>query len=297
MQSSITKSSFLFMYLHLHFPFLIEFGVRKTHVKGLGTASLWRTRPWKASSNSLQLTFPLLLYSCPVWASLVAKLVKNTPAMWETWVQSLGWEDPLEKGKAQFSSVAQSCLNLCDLKDCSTPGLSVHHQLPEFTQTHLHWVSDAIQPSHPQSSPSPPTFNLSLHQGLFQSVSSSWHVAKVLEFQLQHPMNTQDWSPIGCSGWIFLQSEGLSKVLSNTTVQKHQFFGTQPSFIVQLSHPYMTTEKAITLTRWTFVDKVISLLFNMLSGLVITFLPRSKHLLISWLQSPSAVILEPRKIK
>ena len=182
MQSSITKSSFLFMYLHLHFPFLIEFGVRKTHVKGLGTASLWRTRPWKASSNSLQLTFPLLLYSCPVWASLVAKLVKNTPAMWETWVQSLGWEDPLEKGKAQFSSVAQSCLNLCDLKDCSTPGLSVHRQLPEFTQTHLHWVSDAIQPSHHLSSPSPPAFSLSQHQGLFKWVSSLHLVPKYWSF-------------------------------------------------------------------------------------------------------------------
>ena len=81
-----------------------------------------------------------------------------------------------------FSSVAQSCLTLCDLMDCSMPGLPVHHQLPELTQTRPHWVSDAIQPSHPLLSPSPPTFNLSQHHGLFQWVSSSHQVAKVLEF-------------------------------------------------------------------------------------------------------------------
>ena len=86
----------------------------------------------------------------------------------------------------QFSSVAQSCLTLFDPMDCSTPGLPVHHQLPEFTQTHVHWVSDAIQPSHPLSSASPPTFNLSQHQGLFKWVSSSHQVAEVLEFDLHH---------------------------------------------------------------------------------------------------------------
>ena len=108
------------------------------------------------------------------------------------------------------------------------------------------------------------------------------------------PMNTQDWSPLGWTGWISLKSKGLSRVFSNTTVQKHQFFSTV-FFIVQLSHPYMITGKTIVLTRQTFVGKVMSLLFNMLSRLVIAFLPRSKCLLISWLQSPSAVILEPRK--
>ena len=98
--------------------------------------------------------------------------------------------------------------------------------------------------------------------------------------------------------WLdLLQSKGLSRVFSNTTVQKHQFFGAQLFFIVQLSHPYMTTGKTIALTRRTFVGKVMSLLLNMLSRLVITFLSRSKYLLISWLQSPSAVILEPQKIK
>ena len=111
------------------------------------------------------------------------------------------------------------------------------------------------------------------------------------------PMNSQDWSPLGWTGWISLQSKGLSRVFSNTTVQKHQFLRHSALFIVQLWHPYMATGKAIALTRCTLVDKVMSLLFNMLSRLVITFLPRSKRLLISWLQSPSAVILEPRKLK
>ena len=111
------------------------------------------------------------------------------------------------------------------------------------------------------------------------------------------PMNIQDWFPLGLTGWIPLQSKGLSRVFSNTntTVEKHQFFGAQLS-LWSNSHPYMTTGKTITLTRQTFVGKVMSLLFNILSRLVIAFLPRSKRLLISWLRSPSAVILESRKI-
>ena len=88
----------------------------------------------------------------------------------------------------EFSSVQSLSWGptLCDLMNCSTPDFPVHHQHPEFTQTHIHWIGDAIQPSHPLSSPSPPIFNLSQHQGLFQWVSSSHQVAKVLEFQLQH---------------------------------------------------------------------------------------------------------------
>ena len=93
----------------------------------------------------------------------------------------------------QFSSVSQSCPTLCGLMDHSTPGLPVYHQLPESTQAPLHWVSDAIQPSHPLSSPSPPAFNFSQHQGLFQWVSSSHQVVKVLEFQLQH--QSFQWTP------------------------------------------------------------------------------------------------------
>ena len=102
---------------------------------------------------------------------------------------------------------------------------------------------------------------------------------------------------LGLTGLISLQSKGLSRVFSNTTVQNHQFFSAQPFISSSSHHPYMTTGKTISLTRWTFVGKVMSLLFNMLSRLVIAFLPGSKRLLISWLQSPSAVILEPKKIK
>ena len=108
------------------------------------------------------------------------------------------------------------------------------------------------------------------------------------------PMNIQDWYPLGWTGWISLQSEGLSRVFSNTTVQKHQFCGAQLSSQSNSRiHTYMTTGKTIALTKCTFAGKVTSLLFNMLSRLVITFLPRSKHLLISWLQSLSTMILEP----
>ena len=92
-----------------------------------------------------------------------------------------------------FSSVAQSCPTLCDPMDCTTPGPTVHHQLPEFTQTHVHQVGDAFQPSHPLSSPPPPALNLSQHQGLFKWVNSSHQVTKVLEFQLQR--QSYQWTP------------------------------------------------------------------------------------------------------
>ena len=111
------------------------------------------------------------------------------------------------------------------------------------------------------------------------------------------PVNSHNWFPLGVTGWLSLQSKRLSSVFSNTTVQKHQFFSDQLFFIVQFSHPYITTGKIIALTRRTFISKVMSLLFNMLPRLVITFLTRGKHLFISWLQSPSAVILEPPRIQ
>ena len=113
---------------------------------------------------------------------------------------------------------------------------------------------------------------------------------------IQHPMNIQDWFPLGWTGWISLQSKGLSSLLQHHS-SKASILQCLAFFRVQLSHPYMTTGKTIALTRHTSVGKVMSLLFKMLSMLVIAFLPRSKHLLISWLQSPSAVILEPSKIK
>ena len=121
---------------------------------------------------------------------------------------------------------------------------------------------------------------------------------KYWSFSFSIPMNIQDWFPSGWTGWISLLSKGLSKVFSNTTVQKDQLdppLWCSAFSIIQLSHPYMTTGKTIALTRQTFVGKVVSLLFNMMARLVIDFLPRSKRLLISWLQSPSAVILEPPK--
>ena len=135
----------------------------------------------------------------------------------------------------QFSSVAQLCPTLCDPMNRNTPGLPVHHQLPEFTQTHAHRVSDAIQPSHLLSSPSPPAPSPSQHQGLFQWINSSHEVAKVLEFQLQH--QSFQWTPKthvlqGWTSWISLQSKGLSRVFSNTIVQKHQFLGAQLSSYV-----------------------------------------------------------------
>ena len=131
----------------------------------------------------------------------------------------------------QFSSVTQSCPTLCDPMNHSTPGLSVHHQLPEFTQIHVHRVGDAIQPSHPLSPllllpPIHPSIRVFPMSQLFTSGGQSIGVsasASVL------PINTQDWSPLGWAGWTSLLSKELSRVFSNTTVQKHQFFGTQLS--------------------------------------------------------------------
>ena len=174
-----------------------------------------------------------------------------------------------------FSSVTHLCPTLYDSMDRSMPGLLVHHQLPELTQTHVHQVGDAIQPSNPLSSPSPPAFSLS--QSFLRVFSSEsalytrWSKNWSFSFSISpFPMNIQDWSPLGLTSLISLQSKGLSRVFSNTTVQKHQFFSAQFSlFKVQLSHPYMTTGRTTALTRRTFVGKVMSLLFNMLSTFVI----------------------------
>ena len=151
----------------------------------------------------------------------------------------------------------------------STPGLPVHHQLPEFTQTHVHHVGDAIQPSHPLSFPSPPAPNPSQHQ-VFSNEST-------LHFSI-NPSNEH-------RGLISFRMDWLDLLAVQGTLQHHS---SKPSILwhsafttVQLSHPYMATGKTIALTRWTFVGKVMSLLFNMLSRWVIAFLPRSKCLLIS----------------
>ena len=197
--------------------------------------------------------------------------------------------------QVQFSSVAWSCLTLCNPMDCSKPSLPVHHQLPEFTQIHVHWVGDAIQPSHPLSSPSPPALNLSQHQGLFQWVSSSHQVAKVLDFSFNiSPSNEHSGLISFRMDWLdFIVVQGTLNSLLQHHSSKASILWCSAFFISQLSHPYMTTGKTIAWTRWTFVGKLMSLLFNMLSRLVITFLPRSKLLFILWLQSRSAVILEP----
>ena len=168
----------------------------------------------------------------------------------------------------------------------STPGLPVHHQLPEFTQTRVHWVSDAIQPFHLLSTPSPLALNLSQHQGLFKQVILRIRWSKYWSFSFNiSPSNEYSGLISFRVDWFYLLAvqETLKSLLqhhnSKVSIPQHSAF-----FIVQRSHPYMTTEKTIALTRRTFVGKVMSLLFNMLSRLVIAFLPRSKHVLISWLQ-------------
>ena len=163
----------------------------------------------------------------------------------------------------QFSSVTQSSPTICDPMNHGMPGFSVHHQLPEFTQTHVHWVGDAIQPSHPLSSPSPPALNLSRHGGLFKWVSSFHQVAKIFEFQLQHQYSNEysglisfrmDWSDL-------LAVQGTLKSLLQHHSLKTSVLGCLAFFIVQLLNPYMTIRKTIALTRWTFVDKVMSICY------------------------------------
>ena len=194
-------------------------------------------------------------------------------------------------------SIAKSCPTLCDPMDCSTPDFPVYHQLLEFAQTHVHRIGDVIQSSHPQSSPSPPAFNLSQHQGLFQGVSSSYQVAKVWSFSFSIcPSNEYSGLISFRSDWFdLLAAQGTLKSFLQHHSSKASSLQCSAFFTVQFSHPYMTTGKTIALTRHTFVGKVMSLLLNMLSRLVIAFFPWSKRLLISWLQSPSAVILEPPK--
>ena len=191
--------------------------------------------------------------------------------------------------------------------DCSTLGFPVYYQLPDLTQTHVHRVSNAIQPSHPLSSPSPPPSifpsirvfsNESVlllrwpkYWSFSYSISPSNEYSGLISFRM-------DWLDL-------LAVQGTLKSLLQHHISKASVLRCSAFFIVQLSHQYMTTGKAIALTRQTFVGKVMSLLFNMLARLVIAFLPRSKRLhfhfisfsLISWLQSPSAVIFEPPKIK
>ena len=167
-----------------------------------------------------------------------------------------------------ISSVQFSRLVVCDPMDCSTPGVPVHHQLPEIAQTHVHWVGDAIQPSHPLSSPSPLTFNLSQHQGLFQWVTSSHRWPKYWSFSFSiSPPNEYSGLISFKMDWLgLLAIQGTLKSLLQYHSSKASVLWHSAFFIVQLSHPHMTTGKTIALTRRTFVGKVMSLLFNSYLG-------------------------------
>ena len=184
---------------------------------------------------------------------------------------------------------------------CSTPGFPALYHLPKFVQIHVHWASDVIQPSYPllplfllpSIFPNIRIFSNELTICIRQPKDWSFNLASVL------PMNIQGWSPLGLIGFISLLSKGFSRVFSNTTILwlKTSFHQHSAFFMIQLSHLYMTTGKTIALTRWPIVGKAMSLLFNIPFMFVIASIPRNKGLLILWLQSLSAVILELKKMK
>ena len=184
------------------------------------------------------------------------------------------------------SDQSLSCVWLCDPMNCSMPGFPVLHYLLEFAQTHVHWIDDAIQPSHPLFLPSPSSFNLSHNQDVFQWVSPLHQVAKVLELQFQPSLSNEYSGLISFTiNWINLLAVlGTLKSLLQHHTLKASILQHSAFLMVQLSHPYMATGKTKALTIPTFVRKVMSLLFNTLSRFVITFIPRSKLLFISWLQ-------------
>jgi len=173
------------------------------------------------------------------------------------------------------------CLSLCHPMDCSTPGSAAFHCLLEFAHTHVHWVSDAIWPSHPLLPSSPVHFNHSQYQVLFQWVSSSYQAAKALDLQLQHQSFQwifrvdflQDWLIGPCCPKDSQESSPAPQF--ERTILRHFVF-----FMVQLSHPYLATGKTMALNIWTFVGKGMSLVLNMLPSSVITFFPQSKCILI-----------------
>ena len=196
--------------------------------------------------------------------------------------------------------------------DCSTPGFPVLHYLSELAQIHVHWVRDASYPLSPTPttphSPHPAPCPAALFSLCLQSFPTSGSFPRSWLFISSGqgigasapasvlPVNIKDWFPVGLTGLISLQSKGLWRVFSNSTIRKHQFFSTQPSLWSNFDTRTRLLEKNTALTIRSFVGKVISLLFNMLCSFVIAFLSGSKCLLISWLPSPSTVILEPDKI-
>ena len=199
----------------------------------------------------------------------------------------------------QFSSDAQLCPTLCNPVDCSTPGLPVHHQFPEFTQTPVHWVGDAsnhlifCRPLLLSPSIFPSIRVFSNESVLCIRWSEYWSFS----FSIS-PSNEYSWLISFRMDWLdLLVVQGTLKSLFQHHSSKPSILQCSAFFMVQLSYLYVTTGKTVTLTRWTFVGKVMSLLFNTPSSLVIAFLARSKRLLISWLQSTSTVILGPPKNK
>ena len=174
------------------------------------------------------------------------------------------------------------------------------HYLPEFAQTHIHWVSDATQTSHSLLPPSSPALNLSQHQSLSnESALRIWWTR--IELQLASAsvlkMNIHIWFPSGLTGLVSFAVQRTLKSFLQHHIWEASIFWCPTFFMGQLSHLNMTTGKSIVLTVQTFVGKMMSMFCNMLLKFVIAFLPRSKHLLILWLKSPSAVILEPKKTK
>ena len=179
----------------------------------------------------------------------------------------------------QFSSVTQPCLTLWDSMDCSSTDLPVHHQFTEFTQTQVHRHGDAIQHSHTLSSPSPPTFNISSIKVFADVVISiKWLNYLCFSFSISPSSEYSGLISFGMDWLDLLAVQGTLKSLLQHHSLKPSILWHSAFFMVQLTHPYMTTGKIIALTIRTFVGKVMSLLFNMLSRFVIDFLPRSQHL-------------------
>ena len=183
--------------------------------------------------------------------------------------------------------------------DYGTPGFPVFHHLPEVANMHVHWVSDAIQPPHPLLSPSLSAFNLSQIRIFSNELALHIRWPKYWSFSFSiSPSNEYSGLISFRIDWFDLPADqGTLKSLLQHHSSKASILSSSAFFMVQLSHPYMTVGKTIALILWTFAGKVMSLHFNMQSRFLIAFLPRSKHLSISWLQSPSTVILEPKTIK
>ena len=277
------------------------------HIQSLSCVQVFATLWTVARQSPLSMGFSRQEY----WSGLPIPPSGDLPdpgvkSDWQA--NSLPLSHQLRSVSQSISSVPQLCPTLCNPMDCSMQVFPVLHQcllklkLMSVAQPHVHWVGDAIQPSHPLPFP----FSSCL---LSFPTSGSFPVSQFFASDGQNigasasasvfPTNIQDWFPLGLTGLISLHSKGLSRIFSDTTVQKHQFFCVQLSlwssfhiYTGELDH----TGKTRALTRQNFVSKVMSLLFNKLCRLVIAFLPRSKSLFISWLQSPSDVGAQGNKV-